>query len=437
MLSSAAMKSIPVLSILGLGGLLVVATAHLGCGSDSNKGSGGAGGSSSSAGGNNTGGTPGTGGTGGSSNNGGGGAGGGTGGGQTGPFPGDPGKWTFQPIAGSTCIDGSATGIGTNAASTGNNVFIYLEGGNACFNALSCSATANTDGYDAAKLTTDATSTLAIPIFDRTASLFKDYNFVFVPYCTGDIFAGDNDTTVGGTMRHFHGAHDMDLYLARIKLAFPHAKNIIISGFSAGGFGAAVNYDRAAKVFPNVKVALIDDSGPPMAQAFVPPCLQKLFKDTWGLDKTLPAACTDCANDAFMEPLVTYISTQYSDRRLSLISSTQDGTISKFWGFGYDSNMASATYGQPNCNTAQTIPYAYPGSEYAGGLEDLRNRIIGAQPNFKMFFIDGTDGEDNTHHVWTDQDPNMVMSNGVSLETFLESQFNDDPNWANVPLTGE
>ncbi len=440
MLSSAAMKSIPVLSILGLGGLLVVATAHLGCG-DSNTGSGGAGGSTSSAGGNqNTGGSPGTGGTAtGGSSSGGGGAGGGTGGGETGPFPGAPGKWTFQPIAGSKSAwtNGSATGIGTNPASTGDNVFIYLEGGNACFNALSCSVTANTDGYDAAKLATDATSTLEIPIFDRTSSLFKDYNFVFVPYCTGDIFAGDNDTSIAGTMRHFHGAKDMDLYLARIKSAFPHAKNIIISGFSAGGFGAAVNYDRAAKAFPNVKVELIDDSGPPMAEAFVPACLQKLFKDTWGLDKTLPAGCTDCANDAFMEPLVTYISTQYSDRRLSLISSSEDGTISRFWGFGYDADTMSATYGQPNCNTAQTIPFSYPGAEYAAGLENLRDTIIGAQPNFKMFLIDGTNGEDNTHHVWTDQDPNMVMSNDVSLETFLESQFNDDPNWANVPVTGE
>jgi hypothetical protein len=431
------MKSISLLSILGLGGLVVVATTHLGCGSDSNTGSGGAGGSTSSGGGtNNTGGSPGTGGTAtGGSSSGGGGAGGG---GQTGPFPGTPGKWTFQSIDGSECMDGSATGIGTNTASTADSVFIYMEGGNACFNGLSCAKTANLNGYVAANLATDAATLDAMPIFDRTSSLFKDYNYVFIPYCTGDVHAGDNDTMVAGTMRHFHGAHNMDLYLARIKSAFPHAKKIIISGSSAGGFGAAFNYDRAAKAFPNVKVALIDDSGPPMGEAFVPSCLQKLFKDTWGLDKTLPAACTDCKNnDAFMEPLVTYISSTYSDRRLSLISSSQDGTISVFWGFGYDGNSQSPTYGQPNCATAQTIPYSYPGAEYAMGLQDLRDRIIGAtQPNFKMFIIDSTqaDGNGDTHHVWLDQDPTMLVENSVTYETFLEQQLSGDAAWSNEGL---
>jgi hypothetical protein len=418
------MKSIRVLSILGLGGLLTFATTHVGCGGNGN-GSGGAGGSTSSAG--STGSTGGgMTGSAGSSSVGGGGAGGG---GQTGPFPGDPGKWTFQPIDGAKCMDNSDTGIGTNLAMTGDSVFIYLEGGNACFNSVSCGITANPNGYTASNFATDAATLATVPIFDRTASFFKDYNFVFVPYCTGDVHAGDAEGMVGGKMRYFHGAHNMDLYLARIKSAFPKVKKIIISGSSAGGFGAAFNYDRAAKAFPNIKVALIDDSGPPMAVAYVPACLQQFFMMTWGLDKTLPADCADCVpgDGAFMEPLVKYISTTYSDRRLSLVSSSEDGTISEFWG-----------YGNNNCANLTGLPGAYPGSEYAMGLEDLRDRIVGAtQPNFKMFLIDGTNGEDKTHHVWLDHDPTMVMSNDVSLETFLEQQFTGDANWANVPLTGE
>ena len=405
---------------------------HLGCGSDSNNGSGGATSSSSSAGG--------SGSTGGSSNNGGssnggssaGGAGGGTGGGGVGGFTAPNEKWTYIPVEGAKCINNTDTGIGVNLESGSDDVLIYMEGGNACFNTASCDITFNTSGYGPTQFNSDVTMYLGAPLFDRTVSLFKSYNFVYIPYCTGDVHAGDNDTTVGGTMRHFHGAHNMDLYLARMKAAFPNAKHMVISGSSAGGLLPArrFNYDRTAKVFPNVKVALIDDSGPPMAEAFVPACLQKYFMQTWGLAKTLPADCAGCtpADGGFMEPLVTYISTTYADRRLSLISSSQDGTISQFWGYGDDNCMTPGLNG---------LPGAYAGSEYAMGLEDLRDRIIGdTQPNFKAFIIDTdqADGNGDTHHVWLDQDPTMLVENGVTYETFLEQQMFDDAMWANEGL---
>jgi Pectinacetylesterase len=429
--------------VLGLAVVAALASTQA-CGGDSNNNSGGSSASSSSAaGGAGTGGTAsGAGGSGGSANGG--------GGGGVGGFDAPNEKWTYIPVEGAKCMNGTDTGIGVNLENGSNDVLIYMEGGNACFNTGSCAITYNKDGYGPTQFDMEVTKYLGAPVFDRTSSFFKKYNFVYIPYCTGDVHAGDNDTEVAGTMRHFHGAHNMDLYLARMQAAFPHAKHVIVSGSSAGGFGAAVNYDRTAKAFPGVKVSLIDDSGPPMAEEFVSACLQRKFKDIWGLDKTLPAGCPDCKNnDAFMEPLIKYITTTYSNQRLSVISSSQDGTISLFWAYGQEPNgTADCCNIDPNstkliCPIGDSSPVCtgdnpYPGLEYAEGLYNLRETLVGASnPNFKAFIIDGTNGEDDTHHVWLDHDPTMVLSNDVTLETFLEDQINESPGWANVGLPAD
>ena len=47
-------------------------------------------------------------------------------------------KWTWVPVPGSHCRDGSATGFGINVNPASKNLMIFLEGGGACFNALTC-----------------------------------------------------------------------------------------------------------------------------------------------------------------------------------------------------------------------------------------------------------------------------------------------------------
>src|SRR5580698_1622072 len=47
--------------------------------------------------------------------------------------------WQFVPIQGAMCRDGSATGIGVNVVPGSTKVMIFLEGGGACFNSITCS----------------------------------------------------------------------------------------------------------------------------------------------------------------------------------------------------------------------------------------------------------------------------------------------------------
>lgn len=350
-----------------------------------------------------------------------------TGGGSMDPITAPEGEWTFVDFPDSRCMNDEATGIGVNLTSKSKDLVIFLQGGNACFNTVSCAITANEKtGYQQAEFDKEKAVLGAAPLFSRADvnNPLKDYNYVYVPYCTGDVHGGDaSGVMAGGKVRNFHGYKNLDLFLDRIIPTIPQAGKVILAGVSAGGFGAAYNYDHVAKRFPNNKVILIDDSGPPMAEAYVPACLQKHLFDLWGLKNTVPAGCVDCnqASGVFMEPFVKYITTQYPDRFLTLLSGTEDATISSFWGFGNE-----------DCKDLQGTPGAYPGAQYAAGLADLRDRIAAPDMNFYTYYVDGTDGGDKQRHVWLD-DPTGVSSNGVLLNDWLKKVITEDPTLVSVP----
>ncbi|MEM6289248.1 MAG: pectin acetylesterase-family hydrolase, partial [Bacteroidota bacterium] len=48
------------------------------------------------------------------------------------------GAWTWIDVEGSVCRDGSATGIGVRLQDGADDLVIYLEGGGACFNGVTC-----------------------------------------------------------------------------------------------------------------------------------------------------------------------------------------------------------------------------------------------------------------------------------------------------------
>jgi len=53
-------------------------------------------------------------------------------------------------------------------------------------------------------------------------------------------------------------------------------------------------------------------------------------------------------------------------------------------------------------------------------------------PNFHTYYIDGTDGQDNTRHVWLNN-PTGVSSNGTLLLDWLTKFVAADPTLVDVP----
>jgi hypothetical protein len=290
--------------------------------------------------------------------------------------------WNWVPIDGAKCRDGSSTGIGINPNPASDKLVILLDEGGACFDATTCSLNLGHYGgpeFDA--FTADRQSGGAAGMFDRSGASnpVKDWNFVFVPYCTGDVFVGNNPegSVTGLGPQQFVGYANVALTLERAKAMFPNVTQVLLAGVSAGGFGAIANYAQVARAFEPVPVTLLDDSGPPMGPPTVSTCLANQWIQLWNVSQTV---MTDCGSDC-TEPAEILIGLQkhnarsYPNRSMALVDSTGDSVISMFLGFG------------SNDCTAFT---ALSPTAFAAGLEDVRSQMA-PYSNFGSFVFTGTD----------------------------------------------
>ena len=273
----------------------------------------------------------------------------------------------------------------TNPAS--DKLIVYLEGGGACFQGTSCFS--NPTYFDASSFESIKTRVTGIFDFTNAANPFKDWNFVYVPYCTGDVHAGNADgvdVPGGGPLaQHFVGYGNMTRGLQRLVPTFDKVTQVVLSGSSAGGFGAAFNYQQVAQAFCPRPVTLIDDSGPPMTDQYLAACLQKRWRDLWQLDTVLPADCTDCrdAEGGGLVNYIPYLAAKYPDVQLGLISSDKDSVIPRFYGFG--ENM---------CAMLDQGGGTMTPDEFNAGLLDLRANFLSKSTNWGSFFIS------STQHTW-------------------------------------
>lgn len=241
-------------------------------------------------------------------------------------------QWTWVDIDGSACGDGSPTGFAVNLTDKSKDVLVWLEGGGACWDGDSCWGAVPTafymTGYGAAQLALDPQLTLLYTLNrNDSGNPFRDYNMVFVPYCTGDSFSGASITDIveSGTTHatHFVGAANITLFLERLVPTFADAKTVWLGGDSAGGFGAAFNYGRVRSAFSGATVNVLDDSGPPIQPD---PARWALWLNEWSIE--LPNDCAECVLGP--AAFVDYYAQHAPDGKFGLISYEFDSIIAPF-----------------------------------------------------------------------------------------------------------
>jgi len=320
------------------------------------------------------------------------------------------GSWSWVPFDNAYCGDGSSVGIGINPSSTGNRVLIYLQGGGACFDEQTCytlqTAANFNSGYGAAQFALESASTayLAKPggFFDRNsaANPFKDYSYVYVPYCTGDVHAGSNVVGIGTHTAHFVGFDNMKAYLSRLYPTFRTAGRIVISGSSAGGFGATLNWWQTQRAFGDVRVDMIDDSG-----VMMPTDILALGNGAdageyvvWNLAATLPVDCTACVTA--LDAIFSFYSAALPNSRGALLSYTADSVLPNYFGI----TSAQFTTGLNELEATRFDPVLNPNLAYFtfGGSGHV------------LFFLPG------------------ITTNAETLQQFLTLMESDSPAWGSV-----
>lgn len=160
------------------------------------------------------------------------------------------------------------------------NLVVYFEGGGACWDNLTCS-------FPIAGLPpqvpqffvpqvppgTDPSALGGLFRSDRVDNPVAGWDMVYIPYCTGDIHSGSATktyTSVGNaalgvppglpiTIAH-SGFDNFMVVLDWMKKNLDAPRNVLVTGASAGGYGATLNSPWVGKAFPQAHLFVLADA---------------------------------------------------------------------------------------------------------------------------------------------------------------------------------
>jgi hypothetical protein len=238
--------------------------------------------------------------------------------------------WFYTEFHDAYCRDGSRTGVAVNAHPGSTKLMIYLEQGGACFNEATCAINPSSAIADTLLL---GLFTGAAGVFDRSHldNPVRDWNFVYVPYCTGDLHMGSKPDGLVPNVgpQRFVGFQNMKLFVPRIAATFPGATDVLLTGASAGGAGSFGLLEAVQAAFPQVRVKAINDAGPMLSSAVFGTCAQDRIRDLWGLTDTWLALCgAACPNkDDFLQDFGVHLGEKFPDRPLGFLVGARDVSL--------------------------------------------------------------------------------------------------------------
>jgi hypothetical protein len=326
--------------------------------------------------------------------------------------PAPPSGWTWYEIAGSVCRDGSPSGFYVRFTNA-DKLLIYLEGGGACtssgfcdYNPKNVNQVLAGDGETALGSVGGAVAGRQQPgsagIFDtaNAKNPFGAWNMIYIPYCTGDVHFGTRkNVTVSGVdaPQQFVGHLNLRAFVARIVPTFhDKVKRVLLTGSSAGGFAAALNFSMVQDAFSDVLVSLLVDSGPAFPDAQLPVCMQKRWRDLWGFDAAFPSDCMEClqADGGGLINAVKFLQRKHPNFTIAELSSTEDEIIRMFYSSGLD-NCANFDTNAP----LAALVNNFPADQYTAGLTGLRAQYQ-SSGRFASYYINGVSNRTFHQHLW-------------------------------------
>jgi hypothetical protein len=243
-----------------------------------------------------------------------------------------------------------------------SKLLIYFEGGGACWEWVSCSGM-----FDSSVSNDELAPFAGIFRFSNPANPFADHSIVFIPYCTGDVHVGDTiqhygDRAVPVTHRGYRNVEAVLTWLS--KKGARVATSVVVSGTSAGSYGALFYAPRIAALFPAASFTLIGDSGVPLLNDY-PAILKR-----WGTPSVLrrirnvEGELTDA--DLSLERAHEYFAAKHPKASLVQITSDRD--------------------------VIQSVFYVISGSSEARAASlAILDSVAVAVPHFRTFIVAGAD----------------------------------------------
>jgi hypothetical protein len=160
----------------------------------------------------------------------------------------------------------------------------------------------------------------------------RDWSMLFVPYCTGDVHSGSNtarytqpDTGQPFTIEH-RGRDNMRVILPWPRAHAPRPTRLLVSGSSAGAYGAATHYTALRSLYPNARAVYLGDSG----QGVTTPDFERVRNKNWNY--TLPASVFGLKAQATPDSaVVAKLAAHFPRDRFAQFTTLHDATQTAFF----------------------------------------------------------------------------------------------------------
>ena len=313
-------------------------------------------------------------------------------------------RYTFDTDNGNgpICIAGTPLTV-FHQQRQAKKLLIVLDGGGACVqDAYQCSFFADetapgggifADGFDPFGI----------------ENPFADYSKVFVSYCDGSVWSGDNELAdanfPGGPVRYHRGIRNLTAALDLARDLHPNAKQVLLSGISAGGYGV-INYAPLVYrlVFPPAAdLSVLNDSGPGLSNPFLGSVIQD---NDWQFSQFFPASCEDCSVAPFSD----------------------QGALLK-WTLDNDNGYRGSLYSTDGDAVIRSFTFIPTQAAYRDLLLGVHSPIHDAYPDrYKLFIRSGSEA----HTALGFFGFYLFDANGVPLYQWTDDFVNGNPGWTNI-----
>lgn len=234
---------------------------------------------------------------------------------------GDATVYTFATADGPSCMRGAPYRASVRQTES-EDLMIFMQGGGACWSDFCLATTSAPPGIPGK--TNILNPTLA-------ENPVRDWNVVYMPYCDGSLFVGDNivEEPNGKKGPRIHaGLQNTSASLTLAHELFPAPNRILLAGSSGGGFGTLMVTYIVRYVWPDTPIYVMNDSGVGVAHDGDRSFIDKLI-DEFGARSFLPADCPTCGDDGHIAVLANYLLERDDNVRIGVFTSWYDGIISE------------------------------------------------------------------------------------------------------------
>jgi hypothetical protein len=332
----------------------------------------------------------------------------------------EKGQLCQMDIPGAQCADGSQSYISYIDRGS-ENLFVYVQGGGACFDAVTCGcrlkdkdckgSNEGGDGATAGYLSRPPFYSQIHPWGQNENGPIGRGNYFEIVYCTGDVYTGAGTVNYGNALmprvlRHM-GAVNFQLSIDKAKQLFPHVKKVTVIGSSAGGVGVTYNLHHIARNFGQTELSVINDSGIPILAKYLDPNKIKSVLEKWNVMASLPEGL---AKDGLVdfEDIYEFNASQFSGLKYALLGATRDAVFQGYF----------ALLGGNSDSVKRSL--------------EATSQILDKTTNHKYFLNNGRWHTATFLTSFGIPKDTIPKSHGVNIEDWIAQMVGNSPEWRSL-----